>query len=392
MNQDSQRIIWGGISALVLTVGIARFAYTPLLPIMQAGVPGFSDADGGLLAAGNYIGYLSGAALAAHLHDIHLKDRLFRWGLVLALLTGTGMALTVNPWLWAVLRFFAGLSASAGLVLCSGLVMHALLRHGDRPRMGLYFGGVGIGLAVAAIAVAIQSAWLDWREQWLALSVLGMPLAWLAHRWVPSPPRAIDAKPPQSGAANSPKADPNRRRIRLLQAAYFCAGFGFVVSATFLVDMLTSTPALQPIAPWAWVLVGLAAAPSCLFWERIGARIGEVNALIRAWLAQIAGILMTLPGHDAPVVLLGAFLFGFTFMGIVALVLTMVGHLYPANPARPMGRLTLSFGFAQVIGPAIAGVMAEYSGSYAGPMLLATGVLSVGLFPLLWLRNPGTGQ
>ncbi|MCB1737378.1 MAG: YbfB/YjiJ family MFS transporter [Gammaproteobacteria bacterium] len=387
MNPDGQRVIWGGISALVLTVGIARFAYTPLLPMMQAGVPGFSDADGGLLAAGNYVGYLSGAALAARLHDIHLKDRLFRWGLVFALLTCAGMALTVNPWLWAVLRFFAGLSASAGLVLCSGLVMHALMRFGTRPRMGLYFGGVGLGLAVAAIAVAIQAIWLDWREQWLALTLLGIPLAWIAHRWVPSPERLPASHTANSGRPGHADADPHRNRILWLQLAYFCAGFCYVVTATFLVDMLASTSGLEPTAPWAWVLVGIAAAPSCLFWERVGGWIGEVNALILAWLTQIAGILMTLPGNSAVVVLVGAFLFGFTFMGIVAVVLTLAGHMYPSNPAKLMGRLTLSFGIAQVVGPAIAGTMAEVSGSYAGATLLATGVLATGLLPLSRLRK-----
>ncbi|MCP5142674.1 MAG: YbfB/YjiJ family MFS transporter [Chromatiales bacterium] len=383
MDSDARRIVWGGISALVLTVGIARFAYTPLLPLMQAGVPGFSDADGGLLAASNYLGYLGGAVLAARLHDIHLKDRLFRLGLLVALLTTAAMAWTTDPWLWALLRFLAGLAASAGLVLCSGLVMHALLRHGDRPRMGLYFGGVGLGLAVAGIAVAVQAHWLDWRGQWEALTVLGIPLAWLAHRWVPSPPRRDPAAQLDQGRSPPPDA----RRVRLLQFAYFAAGCGYVVSATFLVDMLAGVDTLAALAPWAWVLVGLAAAPSCLFWEQVARRFGDIDALLIAWFTQIAGILLTLPGNSAPLILLGAFLFGFTFMGIVAVVLTLAGHLYPSNPAKLMGRLTLSFGIAQVIGPAIAGGMAEWSGGYAGATLLACGVLSLGLIPLLQLRT-----
>ncbi|MFW6061293.1 MAG: YbfB/YjiJ family MFS transporter [Planctomycetota bacterium] len=81
----------------------------------------------------------------------------------------------------------------------------------------------------------------------------------------------------------------------------------------------------------------------------------------------------------------GALLFGFTFMGIVALMLTLVGRLYPENPARPMARLTLWYGIAQVTGPAIGGWMAETAGRYTGATLLAVAVLALGLVPLTLL-------
>lgn len=144
----SQKAVWGGVSALLLTIGIARFAYTPLLPTMQAAVRGFGDFEGGLLAAGNYAGYLSGALLAALLSDIGLKDRLYRWSLVLAVVTTVAMAFTTDFVLWLVLRTVSGFTSAAGLILCSGLVMHFLISRGERLRMGLYFGGVGLGLAL----------------------------------------------------------------------------------------------------------------------------------------------------------------------------------------------------------------------------------------------------
>ena len=374
---SSQKAIWGGVTALLLTIGIARFAYTPLLPTMQAAVRGFGDFEGGLLAAGNYAGYLSGALLAALLSDIGLKDRLYRWSLVLAVVTTAAMAFTTDFVLWLVLRTVSGFTSAAGLILCSGLVMHFLISCGERLRMGLYFGGVGLGLALSAAAVNLFNRGLEWQGQWIALGILGVPLAWVAHRWVPKP------QVPHGAPGDSPAdAVPGRHFIRLLQLAYFCAGFGYVVSATFLVDMLAGIDGLTSVAEWAWLLVGLAAAPSCIAWEWLAAKLTDLKALMLAYLLQIGGIALPVVIPGPVTALVGAVLFGATFMGIVALVLTMVGRLYPHSPAKPMGQLTLSFGLAQILGPAITGWLAETHGGYAGAMVLAAGILAVGLWPL----------
>lgn len=60
---DRYRVIFAGICALILTVGLARFAYTPLLPIMR-GEAGLTDLAGGWLATFNYAGYITGALMA----------------------------------------------------------------------------------------------------------------------------------------------------------------------------------------------------------------------------------------------------------------------------------------------------------------------------------------
>ena len=74
------KVLAAGVLSLVLMLGIARFAYTPLLPLMQQQA-GLGTADGGWLAALNYVGYLSGAILASLISDVVLKDRLYRVGI-----------------------------------------------------------------------------------------------------------------------------------------------------------------------------------------------------------------------------------------------------------------------------------------------------------------------
>ncbi len=84
------QVLSAGILSLILTMGIARFAYTPILPLMQQQA-GLGMDQGGWLAAVNYMGYLSGALIASLISDLVLKDRLYRAGLVVAVLSTIGM-------------------------------------------------------------------------------------------------------------------------------------------------------------------------------------------------------------------------------------------------------------------------------------------------------------
>jgi len=126
-------------------LGIARFAYTPLLPLMQA-QGGLASDQGAWLAGINYLGYLAGALIAASTSDMVVKDRLYRIGIWVAVLSTTGMALTTDWRLWAAFRFVAGLSSAAGLLLGSGLILNWLLRHHHKRGLGLYFSGIGLGI------------------------------------------------------------------------------------------------------------------------------------------------------------------------------------------------------------------------------------------------------
>ena len=144
------QVTTGGVCGLVLTIGLARFAYTPLLPSLQSQT-GLSDAGAGALAAINYAGYMSGALAASWIDDVRWRHRLYSTGLWLALLTTAAMALT--PWMpaWALWRYLGGLCGATGMLLGSGLVLGWLMRHGHRPELGLHFMGIGLGIVVSAV-------------------------------------------------------------------------------------------------------------------------------------------------------------------------------------------------------------------------------------------------
>ncbi|MET0049095.1 MAG: YbfB/YjiJ family MFS transporter [Sedimenticola sp.] len=376
------KVLIAGVSSLILMLGIARFAYTPLLQVMQDQT-WLGDASGGWLATYNYLGYMCGALIAASVSNLKIKDTLYRIGLVLAIVTTAGMALSESMLVWGVMRFLAGLSSAAGLLIGSGLILNWLIRHHHKMELGIHFSGLGLGIVLTAVAVDLMISRFNWQEQWLVLTLIGILLAIPAWRWLPRPgdnPRTIHGHELKD-------TPPRRRWMLLLFASYFCAGFGYVISATFLVVIVEGEPHLQGSGELAWLLVGLAAAPATYIWDRIARRMGELPALLLAYALQIVGIVLPALDSGFYTVMLSAALYGGTFIGIVSLMLTMVGKFFPTKPAKPMGKLTLSYGVAQVVAPALAGNMAESTGSYYGSLYLAAVIVLIGMILVLLLMK-----
>ena len=233
------QVMLGGICGLVLTIGLARFAYTPLLPALQAQT-GLNDAAAGGLAAINYAGYIVGALVAAWMDDVRWRHRFYSAGLWMALLTTAAMAL--SSWLpaWGLWRFLGGLCGATGMLLGSGLVLGWLMRQGRRPELGVLFIGLGLGIVVSALgAWVLSDIWTLWSDQWLAFAALG--LVFFVPAWLWRPP-----VPPVPTAAVSAQAQPqvSRRWMATLALSYFAAGWGFVISATFTVAIVEREPAL----------------------------------------------------------------------------------------------------------------------------------------------------
>lgn len=376
------KVLSAGILSLIVTVGVARFAYTPLLPVMLDQT--FLDtAGGGWLASFNYIGYLAGALAAAAVPNLRLKDQLYRLCLVLAVVTTLAMPLTENYLVWSLLRLIAGFGAAGGLLLASALILNWLIRHNYRSELGIHFIGMGAGIAFCSLVVELfELSGLDWRGQWFGFALLALVLSIPAWRWMPRP----DVSGQTTTGQQLRDKPPGKAFNRLLLAAYFCAGWGYVISATFIVDIVQRQPGLGDSGNWVFLVLGLAAAPAVIVWDRVARRVGYVPALLLAYVVQLLGILMPALSPTLAGALSGAVLFGATFIGCVGLVLTMAGRFYPTKPAKLMGRMTLAYGLAQILAPAITGMLADRFGNYDLGLYIAAGVVAVGagLMTLLW--------
>jgi predicted MFS family arabinose efflux permease len=375
------KVLSAGIFSLILVLGVARFAYTPLLPLMQQQA-GLGVAAAGWLAAINYAGYLSGALIASRISSLVLKDRLYRIGMVLAIVSTLVMGLSTNVVVWALSRYVAGLTSAAGMLLGTGLIMNWLIRHNHRSELGIHFAGIGLGIAGCAGAVMLFTPWLDWREQWFAFTALGCLLLVPALRWLPPP----DSSGLTTSGQKMQDQPPSSLYLRVFMAAYFCAGFGYVVSVTFIVAIVNQLPGLAGWGNLVFLAIGIGAAPACINWDLIARRTGDLNALILAALLQIVGILLPVMVPGLWAAMLGALLFGGTFIGMVSLVLSMAGRYYPGMPAKMMGKMTLSYGGAQIIGPAVTGQIGARLGSYNAGLYVAAGIMALGAALLMLLK------
>lgn len=363
------RLAIGGLVALAAAMGVGRFVYTPLLPIMAADL-GLTGSTAGLVASANFLGYVAGA-FAAGYPGLPGSRRAWMMGALGASAATTGlMGASASVPAWLALRFAGGVASAFVLVFASTLVLDRLRRL-ERPGLSaLHFAGVGAGIAVSAAVVSTgAAAGLGWRGLWVVCGLLsGVALA-VVWRLVPD-----------SGAAAPPaRAERTPRRPGSLPmiGAYGLFGFGYVVTATFLVLMVRSTAEVRALEPVIWLVVGLAAAPSVALWTMLARRVGIAPAFAVACLAEAVGVGSSVLWPTAPGILLAAALLGGTFMGLTALGIGAARALAVGDPRTLTAVMTASFGIGQMIGPLVGGVLADRSGSFASASLLAAAALVV---------------
>jgi MFS family permease len=329
---------------------------------------GFGAVTAGWIASWNYLGYLLGALGASLIAARRLRVEVLVSSIVVSVVTTAAMGFTEDVVLWCALRLVSGLAAAAVLVLASAVVFDALAKSGRPHLLGVHFSGVGIGIALSGLVVALAAGALDWRGQWF---VLGGVSAVLAAASMP----LLRAGPPLARATTMAPAE--RFSAGLLVASYFLEGLGYVVTGTFLVAIAREMPAIGGAAEVLWIAVGLAAAPSAVLWSRLAQRWGAPAALVAAHVVQAAGIVAPVFFGSLWVGLLAAVCFGSTLLGITAVAVAFGGRI-SRHPARMIGVLTAAFGLGQMIGPVLAGWLAERQGGFNGSLLLAAGAVLAG--------------
>jgi predicted MFS family arabinose efflux permease len=257
-----------------------------------------------------------------------------------------------------------------------------LVKNNFLTELGIHFAGAGLSISVTSLVVEFMITMsANWQQQWLALATLALIFSVPVWLWIPHP--LVDG---QAGvvAKDNP---PSRAFTSLMMLAYFCAGYGYAVSSTFIVDIVEGVEGLKGQGSLAFLLIGFAATPAALVWDRIARRIGFLKALLAAYLLQAIGIILPALNDTFPVVILSAVLFGGTFIACVSLVLTMAGKFFPSNPAKFMGTMTLAYGAAQIIAPVCTGYIVDALGSYNLGLYISSGIMIVGMFFLLGLLS-----
>ena len=372
MSGKDRLCLLGGIFSLMMAMGIGRFAYTPILPLMQADLR-FSDALAGYLASGNYAGYFAGATLTGIL-PIN-KHRIFylRAGLAASTITTCLMGLTHSYVLMLMIRFVSGVASAFTFVAASGIVLDRLAAAGKTHYAGFFYSGVGLGILSSTLLVPVIHEWFMWEGVWIGLSIFGGILALFAWRWINDSPDR-----PRKTAERTALSQGPLRWLPWFILAYGLEGLGYIVTGTFIVSIAERTASFTPDPSLVWVVAGAGAVPSCMLWSALADRRGYVKSLMTAMILQSVGIALPVffPGPFGLIV--SALLFGATFMGITTLATTLARQMSPVNSSRMIGCLTAVYAAGQMAGPAIAGWLSSHTQSFHSALLGAAGAVFIG--------------
>jgi MFS family permease len=314
-------------------MGVGRFVYTPILPLMTAQA-GLTPQAGGNLATANYVGYLVGALAGTLAPSLARSRTVYHYSLLLLVATLAAMPATHSTTVWLVLRLLTGVASAIVFVAAVG----SLFSHLRDPHLpGWGFSGVGAGIALSGLLVLVVRSVGDWQAAWWAAATLAAVFS--AGAW--------NLRPEPSPSTSDERHSRTHRWFSALFASYALEGVGYIIAGTFLVAAIDQgSPGW--IGSGAWVVVGLAAVPSAVLWARLGRHWSNPDLLLVALVVQAVGIALPALAGGVVAALIAAFLFGGTFIGISAIALATGSHLgFP----RSVALLTAGYSVGQILGP-----------------------------------------
>jgi MFS family permease len=412
--------------ALAVVLGIGRFAFTPLLPLMLHG-SGLDIRHGGWLASFNYAGYFVGAVTCAALRVE--PARMVRTGLLLTVLLTLAMGLTNQFWIWALVRFVAGAVSAWTFVFASQWGLRRLAELDAHGWSGVVYTGPGVGIVATGLLVSVAGGWgakVGWLGFGLVAAVLSA-LVWrvfvggsvagtstgatgdasaraatpptgpvatpstqpaLAPATGPAAPSTrVDAAPTTGPAAPSHHRDPHRADAFWLVLLYGVPGFGYIITATFL--PVIARHAL-PGSAWPdlfWPMFGVALIAGALGAARLPHHWDNRTLLAGCYVLQAAGVALGIVWPTAGGFGLGSMLIGLPFTAITLFAMREARRLRGNHAAGLMGYATAAYGVGQIIGPLVAAPIAVHTGSFSLALWLAAGALLLGALGLIGVAH-----
>ncbi|WP_193088493.1 YbfB/YjiJ family MFS transporter [Advenella sp. FME57] len=435
------RMLMAGLCASLVGIGLARFAYTPLLPAI-INAQWFSASTAAYLGAANLAGYLAGALLGVGIARQTGTRAALRLMMVLATLAFFACALPVS-FIWFFLwRFVSGVSGGGLMVLAATSILPFVLPSRRGLASGVIFTGVGLGVAASGTLVPMLLQ-LGLTQTWLGLGLLSLLLTLLAwSSWPPAAPATAtsttstpaapisttstaactststsvlapvtvpaEAAPNLNHRAGDPgdpmgmqatpspiSAGAGSRGLYVLYLVYGLNAVGLVAHMVFLVDYVARGLGWGVnTGSFFWVIYGLGAVAGPLCTGAVADRIGYGLTLRAALLLQL--LMVSLPILSTAPILLGisSFAVGAFTPGIVPLVLGRLREMLPHSPTEQKtawSRATTAFALMQAAAAyAMSFVFAHSNGQYWLLFMLAAAALAIAFVMLMLSPGPTT--
>ena len=392
-NHSNARIAWRAVlsafCASLIGIGLARFAYTPLLPAI-VDAHWFEPSAAAYLGAANLSGYLAGALLgrpvAARI-SIVATLRIMMLGATVAFFA---CAFPIGFAWFFTWRFAAGFAGGALMVLAAPTVLPLVAPSRRGLAGGVIFMGIGAGIALSGTLVPLLLQ-QGLRATWLGLGTLSLLLTIIAWAgW----PRARETS---SAPSRHPTHVPARGTLRALYVEYALNAAGWVPHMIFLVDFVARGmgKGLQVGAEY-WVLFGIGATLGPILAGHLADRTGFGAAMRFAFLLEAVAVAIPAFGLGQAWLIASSLVVGAFVTGTVPLMLGRIAELLPHHPAQQKtawGVATVFFALFQAAAAyGLSFVFARSGGSYqllffigAAAMVLA---LAIDLAASVFLRAP----
>ncbi|MGA4196117.1 MFS transporter [Ralstonia nicotianae] len=377
------RVAIAGMVALSVAMGIGRFAFTPILPMMLHD-GSVTLAQGSWLATLNYLGYFVGALACMAVRGD--AARLIRIGLVATVLLTAGMGVLQGQPAWLVLRFAAGMVSALVFVFTAGWCQHRLTELGHAALGGIIFCGPGLGIAAPGLVASGMVA-LGWHASsaWIAFGVLSAVLSaavWPTVRPERRPHAAASA-PGISGAAPGLGLP-----TVIITLAYGLAGFGYIVTATFLPVIARRVLPAGSIWPdLFWPIFGVGVALGALLSTRISLARDNRTLLAAAYAMQAVAVAASIVWPTVGGLALSSLLLGLPFTAITLFAMREARRLWPHAVPRLMGLMTAVYGIGQIAGPPLANRLFAATGGFDASLAAAAASLVLGMAMFLAVRR-----
>ena len=360
-----------GLLGIFVGLGLARFAYTVILEPMRSGL-NLSYTEMGAIASANFLGYVLFSPFVGYLASRFGSKSVVVFSLLIVTATLFLTSLSSGFLDASAYRFLTGMGSAGVNVGLVGLAAKWFEIERRGFALGIINSGSSVGIIFAGITLPIVILSYDWRAGWIFLALISLFVTILSLKLkeVPAefvPETKIEVK------------DVYRSRSLLtLGLAYVFFGLSYIVFVTFYTSHLIKIGVEYEVASSMWSLVGILSIISAILWGKISDRIGRKSALFAVY--SLMGLAFILFGvsSDFVLALLSTVMAGASMLAIPPLVQAYCGDIAGKSSASAaIGFVTLFFGVGQMLGPSIAGYLADVTASFKIPLVLA------GLFALL---------
>ena len=400
-------IVLSALLSVFISLGVGRFALGMLLPAMAENLA-LDYVQMGWISTANFIGYLLGALWVRQLLPRYGERVLISGALLVIIATMVGISVAAGFMTLLILYIGTGLGSGVAFVSAVALVPHWFVSRWRGRAVGFLSAGAGLAVILSGWAIPLINGALGppgWRLGWAALAAVCLPLAIFCMLVLRSRPAEMNLEPfggngetaqrpappaPGAGVTETAAGRAMRDLIIRLGTVYFLFGMTYVVYLTFVVTTLVREHGMaEARAGQFWIWMGVFTLICGPLMGALSDRLGRRAGIAMAFLLQGCAYALIAQGSGNAVIYLSVALFGLSAFGVPLIITAAVAdYLTPGRAVGVIGAITVIFGLGQMLGPVLAGLMAEYSGSFTPAYLAATSLVALAIAITLTLPHP----